>query len=435
MSARAEISDRWDATVAAFLSGREPHLEDAELARWFPAYSGGGRGAVTTEAFPEPYIGPLHPRHGEPRVLTLGLNPGQADLEFQGRSGHFAAEIARLGGFSAWAATAPYLRDPWRAAHPKNPYHEARLAFARRWTGDGCAQSRDVLVMELFPWHSDKVTATMRPTRDVLDRFVWAPLACFDDPNVFAFGSQWLGAARAIGLIQAPIELPFNVPGRQGRVFGLPSGQRLVVVWQTGYAGPPGAPDVEVLRQALGAQRVRPKRSPLASPAPRPAPVPSVLPAPRRAGRPQVGRHAEFWNSLVGRLRRELPAMQVGSPQRNDLPLYRPLPRAQLKLNFPPSQGLRLELLLASTDREENDRHLALLTDRLPRLQELLGAAPVIVREPLPNRTQARIAVYLAGALIEHRREWPAFEDWCVEVLTRFRAALDEVVPELRRRW
>jgi hypothetical protein len=34
--------------------------------------------------------------------------------------------------------------------------------------------------------------------------------------------------------------------------FALPSGQELAVVWQSGYAGPPGAADTERLRELLG---------------------------------------------------------------------------------------------------------------------------------------------------------------------------------------
>jgi hypothetical protein len=62
---------------------------------------------VNVNASPEPYIGPLATRFGVPRLIALGLNPGPADLHFQGRGGVFAREYERLGGFSAWAVTEP----------------------------------------------------------------------------------------------------------------------------------------------------------------------------------------------------------------------------------------------------------------------------------------------------------------------------------------
>jgi hypothetical protein len=45
------------------------------LRRWFDGYRGSGRGVVSTEASPEPYIGPLRTSHGNPRLVALGLNP------------------------------------------------------------------------------------------------------------------------------------------------------------------------------------------------------------------------------------------------------------------------------------------------------------------------------------------------------------------------
>src|SRR4051812_2819172 len=113
MSRRTDIARFWDVTVAAFFAGRAPHQEHHDLRRWFAAYAGSSRGAVTDAAFPEPYIGPLDPAHGQPRLVALGLTPGEADLGYQGRHGVFKQEIARAGGYAAWAAPEPYLREPW----------------------------------------------------------------------------------------------------------------------------------------------------------------------------------------------------------------------------------------------------------------------------------------------------------------------------------
>lgn len=248
---RDVVVEYWDAVVRDWLSGRSPHRVRPELRRWFSAYVGSGRGAVTGDASPEPYIGPLASKHGMPRLVALGLNPGEADLAFQGPSGVFALEYQRLGGFSDWAVTEPYLREPWRSAHRRNRYHENLRTFARRWLQDPDVRSREVLVLELYPWHSDAVTSTISPDPRLIEEFVWRPLTEIDVTEVFAFGAPWYRVAQGLRLRELPTTIALNVPARRVKVFALPSGQRLVVGWQPGYNGPPGAPDVAALRAAL----------------------------------------------------------------------------------------------------------------------------------------------------------------------------------------
>lgn len=248
---RDDVAVYWDEVVTEWLEGRAPHSERPELRRWFGAYAGAGRGAVTTVASPEPYIGPLAVRHGTPKLVALGLNPGEADLAFQGPVGVFAQEYARLGGFSAWAATAPYLRDPWRSAHRRNRYHENLRTFAQRWLQDPRVNSEDVLVFEMYPWHSDAVTAVIAPDRGTIDEFVWSPIADLDVEYVFAFGAPWGRLADRLRLTERVVSFALNVPSRRVRVFRLNSGQHLVVCWQPGYNGPPGEPDVAALRRCL----------------------------------------------------------------------------------------------------------------------------------------------------------------------------------------
>jgi hypothetical protein len=113
-------------------------------------------------------------------------------------------------------------------------------------------RSRDVLVLELFPWHSSKVTAAMRPDSALVERYVWRPLADIDIPVVFAFGKHWLSVVQGLNLLEQPVNASFSSASRWLRVFTLPSGQRLAVVWQSGYSGPPGPNDTQALRQALG---------------------------------------------------------------------------------------------------------------------------------------------------------------------------------------
>jgi hypothetical protein len=248
---RDHVAAYWDEVIADWADGRLPHEERSELRRWFQAYSGLGRGAVSTLASPEPYIGPLSSQQGTARVVALGLNPGEADLAFQGPGGVFAREYVQLGGFSAWAVTAPYLREPWRSAHRRNRYHENLRTFARRWLQDPQLRSRDVLVFEMYPWHSDAVTGTIDPDRQVIDDFVWKPIAELDMEHVFAFGAPWSRFADRLRLPEHRTQVELTVPSRRVRVFKLASGQQLVVCWQSGYNGPPGAPDVAALRRGL----------------------------------------------------------------------------------------------------------------------------------------------------------------------------------------
>ena len=104
--AQGRIADFWDELTAAWLAGEDP-LPDP-LPRWYASYDGRGDGQVTRDAFAEPYVGDLR---GTPRMVILGLNPGQACLDFQGPNGIFAREIRERGLYSAWAAPFPYLGE------------------------------------------------------------------------------------------------------------------------------------------------------------------------------------------------------------------------------------------------------------------------------------------------------------------------------------
>ncbi len=189
-------------------------------------------------------------------MVTLGLNPGEADTSFQGRHGIFAGEIGD-GAYSTWAATDPYRRPPWEDSHGV-PRHSRRLLdFARRWNDDESVSGADLLTVEMYPWHSKSVTATMHPPAGVLNEFVWAPLAEIAVPLFFAFGAEWARMCEQLGLE------PENRWGAGGKDFGSPvksrtvityclsEEQRVVVSWQQGYAGPPRAEDVMRLRAVL----------------------------------------------------------------------------------------------------------------------------------------------------------------------------------------
>jgi hypothetical protein len=61
--------------------GRRVHAQ-RQAPRWRSSYRGPGLGSVEDRAFPEPYLGRLEP--GVTKGVFLALNPGRADLGFQG---------------------------------------------------------------------------------------------------------------------------------------------------------------------------------------------------------------------------------------------------------------------------------------------------------------------------------------------------------------
>ena len=252
MSARERVAGFWDDVIGGWMAGADPMPDP--LTSWFGGYQGHGVGAVTREAFAEPWVGPML---GDPRLIVLGLNPGRADLDYQGRSGLFAEEMRNVSGFTEWAATAPYSREPWIKTHGPNRYHDQCASFARRFYDDSEIAAEHVLAMELYPWHSTSVTGAMSAPRDVLDSMVWAPLAEVDLGEIFAFGRPWVGVAEDAELKlenhlgSGGTSMGSDVASRTVLIYRMPSGQRLVVSWQSGYAGPPGEADARRLRDVL----------------------------------------------------------------------------------------------------------------------------------------------------------------------------------------
>ncbi|MFG2169470.1 anti-phage DNA glycosylase Brig1 [Micromonospora chersina] len=256
-SARQCVAAFWDAHIAAWLNGEDqlpPWLED-----WFDSYVGAGLGEVTRQGFPEPYHGDLLGLEHTPRMVVRGLNPGEFRSRFQSREGIFAEEIKRHCSYSRWATTCPYYRPPWTLPDEmgENRYYQARLEFTRRWLQDPSADHRDLLIFECYPWHSKAITAPLRPPPEVIEEFVWEPIAELPVQDVFAFGRPWHDVAQALGLKETGTlghggtDYGSAVPSRAVRVYSLPSGQRLVVEWHAGAAGPPSAEETALLRKAL----------------------------------------------------------------------------------------------------------------------------------------------------------------------------------------
>lgn len=111
MSSRLEVAARWDDVLRSWAPGAIP----LGMENWAASFSGRGDGEVIYDAFPEPYIGNLGT--GIPIMVMLGLNPGQAELAFQGVDGVFTRQIG-TSSYSRWAAgggvdTSP--RPPGRA--------------------------------------------------------------------------------------------------------------------------------------------------------------------------------------------------------------------------------------------------------------------------------------------------------------------------------
>lgn len=250
--ARGRIADFWDEVTAAWLAGEDP-LPDP-LPRWYASYDGRGYGQVNRDAFAEPYVGDLR---GTPRMVILGLNPGRACLDFQGPSGIFAREIRERGSYAEWAAASPYLGEEWSRVNGRNRYAWSRLRFAREWFEDRKLAADQLLTLELYPWHSARVTAPIAPPADIIEDFVWQPVADIPVEFIFAFGKPWLRVCDALGLPEVGcwgrggVDLGSPVASRAAVAFALPSGQWVVVSWQSGYAGPPRSEDALRLRERL----------------------------------------------------------------------------------------------------------------------------------------------------------------------------------------
>lgn len=247
------MAEAWNAAVTGFLADRDL---PPEFQQWASGYSGTGRGSVERDALPEPFLGRLS---RQARVVFLALNPGQADLSFQGRDGIFAQEIRRAGSYAAWAASWPYLRDPWVATKGKNRHLSTRLQFVRTWVGDPNLPQDGMVSFELYPWHSTGVTGRMQPDPAVVEEFVWRPVAEIAAP-VFAFGKPWFRVLEQDLGLEVVDRL-----GPGGRGYGSTVASRSVTVLKNlngvtvvaekhmGGAGPPSREETILLRQALDA--------------------------------------------------------------------------------------------------------------------------------------------------------------------------------------
>ena len=253
LGARAHITEVWDEVVDRFLAGDRALSEDLQV--WASAYRGQGAGKVEWDALPEPYLGPLD---RQPRAVFLALNPGASSPKMQSATGLLTDEIRRMGSYRAWAASWPYLRDIWVKNMNENRHHTSRLKFMRRWWEQPELSADDMLSFELFPWHSARLTAPIRPDPRVIREFVFAPIEELDAPPIFAFGADWFSMLE--DHLRLPViarlgdgghPYPTRVRDRAAVVFSLPSGAAVIAVKQGGYAGPPSSQETVLLQEVL----------------------------------------------------------------------------------------------------------------------------------------------------------------------------------------
>jgi hypothetical protein len=256
MATCAELTAYWDQAIGGFLDGGPAVPPGPRMRSWFEAYRGPsrGHGAVDLEALPEPYLGTLDHR---PVGVFLDLHPGEADLDFQGRSGRFADEIRHHGTYSAWAATWPYLRNLWVERKGRNRFLTSRRSFLGTWTSQPTLTADAMVVFELYPWHIASMAGPMRPDLGIVREFVWQPVRELGGP-VFAFGKPWfdlleggLGLQVVDRLGAGGRPYPTKVASRAVLVLRGEAGLVVIAVWQMGFAGPPSRPETLVLREAI----------------------------------------------------------------------------------------------------------------------------------------------------------------------------------------
>jgi hypothetical protein len=252
----AELTAHWDQAIGGFLAGGPAVPPGPRMQSWFEAYRGPSRGpgAVNLAALPEPYLGALDHRAVG---VFLDLHPGEAHHDFQGRSGRFADEIRHHGSYSAWAATWPYLRDPWVAAIGTIPYLTSRRNFLGTWTSQPTLTADAMVIFELYPWHIAKRNGPMRPDPGIVREFIWQPVRELGAP-VFAFGKPWfdllehgLGPQVVDRLGAGGRPYPTKVPSRAVLVLRDQDGPVILAEKHLGGAGPPRRSEALVLRESI----------------------------------------------------------------------------------------------------------------------------------------------------------------------------------------
>jgi hypothetical protein len=269
---RQKVADFWDeyihswiegeAALSRWLSNQHPSVVDG-ITRWRNSYQGAGKGALDLSCFPDPYVGDWRGLNGEPKLITLGLNPGIGYPSLQGRDGIWTSRIRESNYSSCLERSVPGDPINWLRQHKKeSPYWIKLLNFGKRWHGDEFAY-KDLLSIELYPWHSTCLTAGLDCPEDVVSKYILEPLSEFECKFVFAFGKPWEGVCRNAGLrvIRRCGEGGSPFPGVSCPGWTVVALKSLItpaifiVSWQKGYAGPPGQDRILTLKTLLAELR------------------------------------------------------------------------------------------------------------------------------------------------------------------------------------
>jgi len=258
--ARTRVADFWDAAIQGWLQLDE--MLTRELLDWRNSYSGSGHGALQLQYYPDPFVGDLRGVRKEPRLIVLGLNPGPAYPDLQSWDGIWARRIAEESYSRCFRRSHAEDPETWRQRHGRESRYWGNLTrFLQRWLSDPTATHQDILNMELYPWHSAKLSAPIKVPASIIDKFVLQPLSEISVKEIFAFGADWfrhvttLPSLREVRVFR-PRELHLADSDKHGwrlAVYELPSKQHLILSAQTGYAGPPGTDRTKRMREYINA--------------------------------------------------------------------------------------------------------------------------------------------------------------------------------------
>ena len=251
---RIQVADFWDDVLNNWRA--DPQMRDLPevLRRWRQSY----QGEVNLTAYPEAFIGDLRGEIREPRLIVLGLNPGIAYPELQGSNGIWTQAARKLTYSRSSELRTPFNNENWTRSHSRDSRYFVLLdPFARRWLEDNSAGVADILNIEMFPFHSNRLTHKIRPPHDTIKSYVWAPLREMEEDVVFAFGADWVAVCENLPLIASygPYQWQRELKGPtygnwQVNVYSLET-KRVVVSWQKGFSGPPGDERIPELRRVV----------------------------------------------------------------------------------------------------------------------------------------------------------------------------------------
>ncbi|HUZ44499.1 MAG TPA: hypothetical protein VMU63_08860 [Acidimicrobiales bacterium] len=271
---------QWDAIVREWMTGWPPW--DPELHLWAESHRDFTT-RINKDALPEPFIGDLRRR---PAAVLLSLNPGKPymgserwagkyDLpepDLQSRNGRFAREIREDfgGSYAAWASR----WQDWKSltGGRANTFITSRLNFVRNWLNDGSIELDDLVLFELYPWHSARWGGGLwmpEAVGQLILSKVFIPLAILTSLETgaanrascyFAFGKAWsisLGSIDAFTLARGwgrgyEERWAGASPSRSVELWVQPTvGAQVLVMYHSGGAGPPKKEEVPAIRQVV----------------------------------------------------------------------------------------------------------------------------------------------------------------------------------------